>query len=321
MKRSTSIAIVVATVLIVAGFAFMFFGVAGTDFDFSRFNTFTTETSSYDIHDSFDSIKINTGECDVIFLPTEKEYCEVVCREESKVNHSVKVVENTLVIDYTSNKKWYDNIGIFWGKTDVTVYLPNEIYKDVKIVTKTGDVELKSFRFEKLSISTYTGDVKLYSPSASEAFITTDTGSITVSCNVSKAMNLESDTGDISVLGVSGMETLEIKNDTGDVKIADVEAGELYAETDTGDVSMKRVLAKGFMSVETDTGDVEISLSDAGEIKVETSTGDVDGTLLSEKLFFAETNTGDISVPRTTKGSICDIRTDTGDIKISVKNT
>ena len=53
-------------------------------------------------------------------------------------------------------------------------------------------------------------------------------------------------------------------------------------------------------------------------MSVTTDTGDVKGTLLSDKIFFAETKTGRKDVPKTTAGGKCEIKTDTGDIIISV---
>ncbi len=47
--------------------------------------------------------------------------------------------------------------------------------------------------------------------------------------------------------------------------------------------------------------------------------GDVKGTLLSEKAFFAESDTGDIDVPKTNVGGRCEITTDTGDIQIQIQ--
>ena len=54
-------------------------------------------------------------------------------------------------------------------------------------------------------------------------------------------------------------------------------------------------------------------------IYVETDTGDVRGTILTSKIFFAKSDTGDEDVPETTTGGICRIKTDTGDIKIRIK--
>ena len=319
MKKSTSIAIIIAAVFTVIGFALIFFSVAAMDFEFSGLNEFSTVTDTYEFYESFDNVRINTEECDVIFLPSGKGNCEVVIREDPKVKHRVEVRDNTLEIDCDNNKKWYDYIGIFWGKTDITVYLPEESYGNVRIDSHTGDVEIKGFSFDSLSVFTATGDVVIYSPFVSKALVSSGTGDVTASCSIADTISIESSTGDISVLGSSDMNKLKILSDTGSIKIAEVKVKALSAEADTGDVSLKRVLVDELMTIETDTGDVDISLSDAGEIKIETDTGDVDGTLLSDKLFLTETSTGDIRVPNTADGGICDIKTDTGDIKIAIK--
>ena len=60
--------------------------------------------------------------------------------------------------------------------------------------------------------------------------------------------------------------------------------------------------------------------SDAAEIFVQTSTGDVEGSLLSSKVFIANTDTGKVDVPKSITGGRCEITTDTGDIRISVIN-
>ena len=50
-----------------------------------------------------------------------------------------------------------------------------------------------------------------------------------------------------------------------------------------------------------------------------TDTGDVTGTFLSDKVFIYKTDTGDVDLPRTQSGGRCDITTDTGDIRISIR--
>ena len=64
---------------------------------------------------------------------------------------------------------------------------------------------------------------------------------------------------------------------------------------------------------------IEEGLSDADSILIKTSTGNVKGTLLSEKVFSAESDTGRVSIPKSYSGGECDISTSTGDIKIEIK--
>ena len=49
-----------------------------------------------------------------------------------------------------------------------------------------------------------------------------------------------------------------------------------------------------------------------------TDTGDVRGSLLSEKVFIVNTDTGRKEVPDTITGGRCEITTDTGDVKITI---
>ena len=58
---------------------------------------------------------------------------------------------------------------------------------------------------------------------------------------------------------------------------------------------------------------------DAAEIFIETDTGDITGTLLTEKVFDAHSDTGRVAVPKTGSGGSCKLNTDTGDIKVTVK--
>ena len=82
---------------------------------------------------------------------------------------------------------------------------------------------------------------------------------------------------------------------------------------------MINLLAAERISIERDTGDILFDGCDANELFVKTSSGDVQGTFLSDKTFFVESNTGTMDVPKNTVGGKCEISTDTGDIKINIK--
>ena len=87
----------------------------------------------------------------------------------------------------------------------------------------------------------------------------------------------------------------------------------------TGDLVLKNVIASEKFSIERSTGDVKFEAADASEIFVETSTGDVCGSLMSEKFFITESDTGSSDVPQTLSGGKCEVKTSTGDIKITVE--
>ena len=95
--------------------------------------------------------------------------------------------------------------------------------------------------------------------------------------------------------------------------------GSLTTESNIGNIILKSVAAKETFSVKTSTGDVKLEGCDGESILIKTDIGDVTGTLLTDKIIFAESSVGDVDVPKSTTGGKCEISTDTGDIKIKIE--
>ena len=129
---------------------------------------------------------------------------------------------------------------------------------------------------------------------------------------------IKTNTGDISLENISAG-SLDITVSTGDVDLKNIECNSVLSSGSTGDIHLKNVIAKEEVSIKRSTGDVKFNGCDAGEISVETDTGDISGSLNSEKVFITKTSTGKIDVPKTVTGGKCEIKTDTGDIKITLK--
>ena len=64
---------------------------------------------------------------------------------------------------------------------------------------------------------------------------------------------------------------------------------------------------------------MEFNNCDAETIYVNTDTGSVTGTLLTDKVFIIETDTGSVDVPKSITGGRCEITTDTGNIRITIE--
>lgn len=92
----------------------------------------------------------------------------------------------------------------------------------------------------------------------------------------------------------------------------------LNIETENGNVTVNGFTFNS-IDIETDEGNVKLNDCDATNISVDTDDGDVTATLLSGKIFDVETDTGSIRIPENSEGGRCEIETDSGDVKISVK--
>ncbi len=319
MNKATKIWLIAAASLTLLG-CVIFGGVlAMAGWDFTKLSTDKYETNSYEITEAYESISIVTNTADVVLAVSEDEGCSVECYEQKKVKHSVTVKDGTLVIDVVDERKWYEHIGIGLGTSKITVRLPQGEHGALSIRSKTGDVEIpKDLTFESIHVTESTGHVTNYASAKGEIQIKTTTGSITAEGISAHSLALSVTTGKVSVSDAVCAGNVTVEVSTGKATLTDITCKSLISDGDTGDITLKNVIAAERFSIERDTGDVTLDACDAAELEIETDTGDVTGTLLSEKIFIVESDTGRRDVPETTSGGKCKISTDTGDIKIAI---
>lgn len=280
MKTKNIVALIISIALIVLGSLIIALTLSSVDFDFSKLNSLTVVENTYTIKEDFTSISAKSLECDIRLSLSENEECKVICREYTKVAHKAAVEDNTLTITREDSRKWYDYIGVFTDKTEIIVFLPKAEYEALNIGGATGDIDVPdNFKFKNVTLSTNTGDVYFTSLVEENLSVTTNTGDIEILNTKPKNVSIVSDTGDVELTGANASESI---------------------------------------TVSTDTGYIELSECDAKKLLLSSDTGDISGTLLSGKTFKAESNTGDITVPLSTSGGACEIKTNTGDIYIKV---
>ena len=320
MSKAIKIWLVIAASLVLIG-GIVFSGVmAMLKWDFTKLSTNKYVTNEYEINESFSAISIDVDTTDVKFVPSEDSKCSVSCYEQTNMKHSVTVKDGTLTIKVIDARKWYEHIGIGFNSPSITVYIPKGEYGQLLLKSDTGDVEIpKEFKFEKIDISTDTGDVKNYASASGSIKIKTDTGDVCVE-NISAAeFDVSVSTGDIVASHVKCDGEIKIAVSTGKTTLTDVVCENLSSRGSTGKMILKDVIVGEVLSVERSTGDVRLDRCDAAQLFIMTDTGDVKGSLLSDKIFFATTDTGKVEVPKSLTGGRCEITTDTGDIKISIK--
>ncbi len=321
MRKTTKIWLVTAALLVLLGCIVFVTGMAVLNWDFTSLSSVKYETNKHEVSEEYKNITIKTDTAKLTLVPSEAAKTAVVCYEQENAKHSVTVKDGTLTVEKIDTKKWYEYIGINYGAEEIKVYIPEGEYGRLSVKSDTGAVEVPAdFKFESITISEDTGSVTSYASAHGKVSIKTDTGSIRVE-NVSVgAMELSASTGRITVSDVTSEGDVEIKLSTGKTYLTDVECKNLVSKGSTGDVFLKNVIATEKLSVKRSTGDISFEGSDAAELTVKTSTGDVSGTLLTEKVFIIETDTGSVDVPKTTTGGKCEVSTDTGDIKLQIQS-
>jgi len=300
MKKSQKRWLIGGAVLMLAG-ALLFVGVmAALGFDFMKLGTVPFENNTYEITEPFQAINITDSTTDIEFALSEDGSCRLVCHEQQKLKHRATVQNGTLTVEMVDTRQWYEYIAMNFERATMTVYLPQERYTHLKIDTNTGDVQIPAdFTFDAVRIEG-------------------DTGDVTSLAKITHSINVDLDTGDLLINAASALEAVYAETDTGDIGLKNLQCERLKANSDTGDVALTNVLSSDFITVETDTGDITFDRCDAERIYAESDTGDICGSLLTEKVFSANSDTGDVAVPLTNSGGICELVTDTGDIEITI---
>ncbi len=321
MRRTTAIWLIIASAAILFALVLFMVTMLFAGWDLTKISAKKWETNAYDVNEKITDISISEDTADISVCPATDGKCRVVCYEKKNLKHSVTTDGGKLEIKLIDERKWYEHITFFdFQESSVTVYLPEAVYNSLTVNTDTSDVGISSeFSFSRLDISLSTGDVKCSASVSENAKIEASTGDIELSNANFGLLNISVSTGDVSFLNVNSGD-ISIRVSTGKTKLSNVSCKSLTTSGSTGKISLSSVIASEKMSITRSTGDVYLEACDAAEIFIETDTGDVEGTLLSEKIFIPKSDTGDVDVPKTVTGGICEIITDTGDIEFYVKN-
>lgn len=306
--------IIIGAVIFVCAMSFL-------KWDFSKLSTNKYQTNEYQITEEFSSVLINTSTANIEFVASSEDKVKVVCYEEEGVKHEVIADNETLKVSVNDTRKWYQHVSINFQTPKITVYMPVREYSSLTIKESTGNINLPSeLKFNNIDLKVSTGAVKCLSSANELIKISSSTGDIKVENVDCGAIDLSVTTGKIEVLDVNCDADVKMVVSTGKVILTNVSCKNLVSSGKTGDISLQKVVASEKFDIERSTGDVKFEGCDAGEIFIQTDTGDVDGSLLTEKVFIVKTDTGDVDVPNSITGGRCEITTDTGDVKIMIKN-
>lgn len=318
-KLSVVFICLIASVAMLLGLFIFTISMTANGWDFSKLSSSNTLERSYECEEKITDVSIFLDTEDITILPSSDGKTKFVFKESESLKHTVSCDGGKASISVEDTRKWYNYIFNF-TETSITLYLPEESYSSLIINADTSDVEIaKDFNFDFIDISLSTGDVVSRASASVSTKIKVSTGRINLSDAKTGELNLTSSTGDMTLSNIEA-DDVAIKVSTGDVEIRNTSLKSLITLGSTGELKMSGVVASGKWSIERSTGDLEFEACDAMEIYILTDTGEVTGTLLSEKIFIVKTDTGDINVPRTATGGICEIITDTGDIEIYIKN-
>ena len=189
---------------------------------------------------------------------------------------------------------------------------------DTSLETTTGDVTVEG-KHKTVSASATTGDVTLRHVDAKELTVSVTTGSIHVQKAVAVAVTAAAGTGDVILEDVITDDAIRVTTTTGDQQLLRVLCGSMTLRAGSGCVTLTESVVLGHAAVKTTTGDVTFVRSDAVTLSVDVTTGDVTGSLLTSKIFSVASTSGSVNVPQSSVGGLCEIKTTSGSIRITIE--
>ena len=320
MKRAAKIWLAAAAALVLAG-CILFAGTMSVlGWDFAKLSTVSLETNTHEISEVFKNISVTTDNADIEIIRSDDGKCRVVCREEEKAKHTVTAVNGTLTVEINEQKSWYDYIGFYFASPKITIYLPEKEYGTLSVHTGGGSAEIpKDLAFESADISLDTGNIDFFASARKAVKIKTTAGNIFIKDTAADSLDLSVTTGSVTASGVTCTGDIAVGISTGEADLTDISCKSFISDGATGSIALNNVIAENRLSVKRSTGDVKFSGCDAEKLYVKTGTGNVRGSLLTDKVFITDTDTGSVDVPKTTAGGRCEIKTGTGDIKMEIK--
>ena len=320
MKKIILVPIIIGSVVVVAGAVLLGVGIANAN------KSLTRETKTYDNLEAFNNLNIKLSIADLEFYKAEDGKTKILADETSVDKYEIGVSNSTLNIRFIDNREWYQRAFTWYTESlKVKIYLPEENYGDLTIDTATGDTKLPSnFTFENLNYEASTGNLLLESKITNYAKIKSSTGNNTIKGISPNNLYIKDSTGNINLEDVTTSEDITTDVSTGKANMKNVTAKTLNIKASTGDVNLNNVVIQEDVNIKTSTGDVKFSdfdgaLVEGKKISIKTDTGDVKGVFLTSKIFDVRADTGHPSYPQSTKGSLCEIETDTGKIVVTIK--
>ncbi len=295
--------ILAAAICVVVGCIAAGAAAASVGFDFATFSTSQNEKKTYTVEESFQNIDVQTTECNIVLLPSQKETCEIVCMESDKIAHTVSVENDTLRIVRKDMRKWYERIGVFYSISDfeIKVYLPKSEYAMLGAASVSGDIVVPdTFTFK-------------------EADLSTTSGSISFEAGTKIALTGKSVSGDIDVKNIASG-TIDLTTTSGEIDLERALADSISLRTTSGDISLANTTAAKELFIKSTSGEVTLESCDGGDITIKTTSGDVKGSLCSEKQFVTHTTSGDVRVQDSAFApEKCTVSTTSGDIRFTIE--
>lgn len=289
MSKKASIVLITLLSILLAGVIFIMILLFKGDYNFN-FNFAFGESKTLVEEKEIVNIKklnIEANRADVL-VETKEENTAIKVELYSDYAEEYEITEKEDEIKVVLKD---GKIGFNTKGSRVKIYVPTTYDKDVKVVNKTGDINMDKLSKSNLDISLTTGDVDV--KEAKDIVISLTTGDIKIG-NTNTA-DITGVTGDIDV---DFANVVKVKITTGDIKIGKVSES-LDLKSTTGDIRVTQANLTKNSSIKSGTGDIKINKTSNCYIDAKTKIGDTkvnNNDRKSDNVLTITSRVGDIRV-------------------------
>lgn len=320
--KTKKVPVIIAVILIAVGLIISFSAVTLSDYNIKDLQTLTYVTTEYNKLDKFDSIRIDNNNFDIHIIATpEVSRPEIVCEESAELYNEITVEKGTLYIESKDDRDVLEKfIGIYWQQLKVDIYLPKfSEYDNITVNSARNIAVTSNLTFNDVKINTTIGSVTCDAYVKNNVDIDTTSGNIYMTDTKTMNIDVSTTSGEILLYGVQAYERLDAQCTSGEIIITNSTASFSNLSTTSGDIDLTNYILDNDIRIECTSGDISLNDCDAENLDISTNSGDVTGTLLSEKIYSTNTNSGEVDIPLSGDGGLCKVETTSGDISISVK--
>ena len=211
--------------------------------------------ATYAPEGEFDRLDVSAVDAEIHIQPSQDGICRVVCDESEDGHYTVEVQNGVLTVYCEDN--WRAGIGIHMEEPQLTMFLPEKDYAEMKVHSVSGDVNVSGLRIDALAMDATSGEIGLSQLTLGRLDVETVSGNVDMLDSVV--------TGDVN-----------IRTTSGEIELENADSANFYITSVSGDV--KGILCSGqAFDVHAVSGDVKLPQSAAGgAFKVSTTSGVVE---------------------------------------------
>ena len=322
MKKSTVVILIVALCLFVSG-VIICGGVLtmsdafGSGFENKGNVSYAERTET--ITEKFVNVDVDAVSGSVELFPSSADECKVECSESEGFYFDIRTEGDTLKVKRVDTGKWFRFFD--FSKEYVKVYLPQGTYEDISLGTISGKVVVNDgLSCNNLWAKSNSGSVRVYSLNAAGTVkLYTTSGSVAGDTIKANELTASSASGKATIGNVEVAGAMEVGCTSGKIEVSNADCNSFNAKNNSGSITLSDVISATTLRAKNTSGKIEVLGCDGQNLDLSSVSGSIRGTILTDKVFVADSTSGRVRVSDTTQGGVCKAHTVSGSIDLEVK--